>query len=54
MACPKEIENYIKLQHLLSHANETAMKVFANEWKEKYDKEWVDNQPSSDLAQFES
>ena len=53
MSCPKEIENYIKLQQLLSHGNQTVKKIFANAWKENYGKVWVDSQPSNDLIQFE-
>ena len=53
MACPKEIENYIKLQQLLSHANKTVMEAFANAWKDNFGIEWVDSEPSSNFLQFE-
>ena len=53
MACPSELENYFKLQQLLSHANKIVMKVFTNAWKRHYLLEWEENQPSLNLLDFE-
>ncbi len=55
MACPSNIDNnYIKLQLVVSRANQLIQSKFSSEWKAEYGEKWQKNKPSSSVIQFVS
>jgi len=52
MACPANIDNYIKLKQQIGRAVQLIQSKFASEWKAKYCENWQDNKPSASFIQF--